>query len=33
MKKIGDGDDGIYECQTNSEVKTSVSIQLNIMGK
>ena len=33
IKKVGHDDAGNYECQTNTEVKTSVTVQLNIMGK
>jgi hypothetical protein len=33
IKKVGHDDGGVYECQTNTEIKTSVSVQLNIMGK
>ena len=33
IRKVGHDDGGTYECQTNTEVKTSVSVQLNIMGK
>ena len=33
ITKVGHSDQGIYECQTNSEVKTSVAIKLNVMGK
>ena len=33
IQKVGHADQGVYECQTNTEVKTSVSIKLNVMGK
>ena len=33
IQKVGHSDQGVYECQTNREVKTSVSIKLNVMGK
>ena len=33
ITKVRHSDQGIYECQTNSEVKTSVAIKLNVMGK
>jgi hypothetical protein len=33
IKKVGHDDEGVYECQTNTEVKASVAVQLNIMGK
>jgi hypothetical protein len=33
IKKVGHDDAGFYECQTNTEVKTSVAVNLNIMGE
>ena len=33
IQKVGHSDQGVYECQTNTEVKTSVPIQLHVMGK
>ena len=32
IQKVGHSDQGVYECQTNTEVKTSVPIQLHVMG-
>ena len=33
IQKVGHSDEGIYECQTNTEVKASVAIKLEVMGK
>ena len=33
IQKVGHSDEGIYECQTNTEVKASVAIRLDVMGK
>ncbi len=33
IKRVGHEDAGVYECQTNSEVKGSVNVQLNVMGE
>ena len=31
--KVGHRDAGVYECQTNSEVKSSTDITLNVKGE
>ena len=33
IAKVGHEDAGVYECQTNSEVKGSVKVNLNVVGK
>ena len=33
ISKVGHEDAGLYECQTNSEVKDSIAINVSIMGK
>ena len=32
IAKVGHSDAGSYECQTNSEVKNSVQVKLNVKG-